>query len=165
MYYKSFLSPLTATRLSMGPPHSPQDYTLASPHDTNHRSIQQLLHYPHQQIVIHILDSSYSTASTNHKHNGSMAPPVPSWEKVSCKHTHERVPQARYHHKIPHTLHLRLPSKQTTQLNKQISPPLHGSPPKPLAQVQPNKLSSLALLQHTLKCSSYYYYTCTKEKM
>ena len=109
-------------------------------------------------MVYHIWNSSDPTARTNHHHHGSRAPAVPTRPKMSCKHTHPRALPSGHHHKISHILHPRLLSRQTTWLDKQIFLPLCGSYPKPLAQVQPNKLSSPALLQCSLRLSSYYYY-------
>ena len=74
---------------------------------TNHGRKYQL-HNIHQQIVIHNWSSPYSTARTNHYHNGCMAPPVPSWTKAPCKYTHTRALHSRYNHKISHILHARL---------------------------------------------------------
>ena len=91
-------------------------------------------------------------------HHGSMALSVPSWAEAACNHSHPRVPQTMHHHKICHILYPGLLSRKTTWLDNQISPPSHGSPPEPPAQVWPNKLSSLAILQCTLKLSCYYYY-------
>ena len=128
--------------------------------ETDHWSIQQRLIHTRRWTALHLFTINYGKTPSTHYQPQCMAPPMPGWTVQTLQYPETRKMKPRHNNQIPHCTNSMTTSCWTSWLHLFITCPQLSL----TAQVQPNRLSSLALLQCTLKFKYYnYFYIDTQQ--
>ena len=121
--------------------------------ETDHWSIQQCLIHTRWWTALHLWTTNYgNTPSTNHQPQ-CMASPIPGWTTQTLQYSETRTTKLRHNNQIPHCMNSMMMSCRASRLDLSTLGPLLSL----TVQVQPNRLSSPALLHVTWKLYCYYY--------
>ena len=122
------------------------------PAETDHQGIQQHLIHTRWQTALHLCTTNYRKTPPTNCLPQCMASPIPGWPTQTLKYSETRTAKLWHNNQIPHCMNNRTTSFWTSRVDLIGSSPLLSL----AAQVQPNRPSSLALLQCTLKFNYYY---------
>ena len=121
--------------------------------ETDHWSIQQRLIHTRQWIDLHLFTINYRKTPSTPCQPQCKALPIPGWTAQTLQYPETRKTKPQHNNQIPHCLLCRMTSCKASWLDLFATSPLMSLK----AQVRPNRPSSPALLQHTLKLYYYYY--------